>query len=137
MDRLDYLEVREIDYVTHFDELSISTGVEIFNPIPIQPPSSSAFFVAAGNPSPDPQSPPSLASNSPAHLLRDRLPFRRGSMEKVQGLSANELGDDGVHVRRDQERLWEAWVLAAGRERERTQRAWNGRENGRNGFGSH
>lgn len=35
----------------------------------------------------------------------------QSSSSEIQWLSADALGDDGFHVRKDQERLWETWVL--------------------------
>jgi hypothetical protein len=62
------------------------------------------------------------------------------SSSKVQWLSADELGDDGVHVRRGQERLWETWVLTGRWQNERGQVSngyQNGYQNGNgNGYGN-
>lgn len=138
MDHLGRLDLREIDYAAYFDAAFISAGVEIYDPIPIAlpSPSSSAVSVAA-DPSP-PYSPDSL-SNMPVQNFHDQNPFNRGMFEKVRGLSVDELGDDGIHVRRDQEQLWEAWVLASRWERKREQRSrdQNGYRHGfRNGNGN-
>lgn len=111
MDHLDHLQLREIDYAAHFDEISFATGVEVFDPIPLPPSSSSSVSVATG---PSPPSSPDLVPSLPVALLRyHRVSHRRDTLEKVWGLSVDELGDDGIHVRPDQEWFWEAWVLAS------------------------
>ncbi|KAJ5580593.1 hypothetical protein N7450_006894 [Penicillium hetheringtonii] len=118
MDHLDRLYLREIDYAAYFDAAFTSAGVEIYDPIPIAlpSPSSSTVSVAAG---PSPPSSPDLFSNMLVQTHYNQNSFYHGLFEKVRGLSVDELGDDGIHVRRDQEQLWEAWVLASRWERKR------------------
>ncbi|KAJ5090609.1 hypothetical protein N7532_009293 [Penicillium argentinense] len=103
MDRLDCLELRGINYDAYLEDLATSAGVEVFDPAPLLPsPPSSLSVVAAGTSPPD----------NPPLLRGDRMLDRSAMSEKVKGLSADELGDDGVRVRRGQERLWEAWALS-------------------------
>lgn len=44
-------------------------------------------------------------------LESDQRDTRQSMLAKVAGLSVDDLGDDGVHVRPEQISLWEAWVL--------------------------
>lgn len=54
--------------------------------------------------------------------ITEPIPFPpQFSSSAIQSLSVDELGDDGVCVRKDQERLWEAWVLTGRWEEEQGQ----------------
>jgi hypothetical protein len=112
MERLTRLDLREIDYAMNFDALAIDSGVEIFDPYPAGPISSSVS-VAAGTSPPERPLFPAFGTNGHHTTLGpgDRLSKRR-SLEKVRGLAVEELGDDGIRVHRDQVHLWEAWVLS-------------------------
>ncbi|OOQ84820.1 F-box domain protein [Penicillium brasilianum] len=112
MERLSRLDLREIDYATNFDALAIDSGVEIFDPQPAGPISSSVS-VAAGTSSREGPLLPTFGTNGhhPGLIPGGKL-SRRRSLEKVRGLAAEELGDDGIRVHRDQVHLWEAWVLS-------------------------
>jgi hypothetical protein len=109
MERLARLDLREIDYAANFDALGIDSGVEIFDPHPTGPISSSVS-VATGT---SPPEAPLLATFGTNGHHRALVPGdRRRSWEKVRGLGVEELGDDGIRVYRDQVHLWEAWVLS-------------------------
>ncbi|KAF3387733.1 hypothetical protein F1880_000787 [Penicillium rolfsii] len=114
MERLTRLDLREIDYAANFDALAIDSGVEIYDPHPVSPISSS-LSVAAGTSPPERPLLPAFGTNGlwhhPALALGGRL-SRRRSLDKVRNLTVEELGDDGMRVHRDQVHLWEAWVLS-------------------------
>ncbi|KAJ5448143.1 hypothetical protein N7445_002964 [Penicillium cf. griseofulvum] len=114
MEQLERLVLKDIDYAAHFDSLAISNGVEVFDNYPAGPVPSS-LTVAAGtfsgvqSPTTTPLSPDGL----PGYIRGRYLPLRRTSLEKLRALSSEDLGDDGVHVLREQMPLWEEWVLSA------------------------
>ena len=112
MERLGRLDLHDIDYAANFDALAIDSGVEIFDPHPMAPVSSSVSVAAETFP---PERPLLHAFGANGHhsaLGSGGRLARRGSLEKIRGLDAEELGDDGVRVRREEVHLWEAWVLA-------------------------
>lgn len=112
MERLARLDLRDIDYAANFDARAIDSGVEIFDPHPMSPVSSSVS-VAAGTFAQERPLLPVFGANGHLSALGSggRL-ARRGSLEKIRDLDAEELGDDGVRVCREEVHLWEAWVLA-------------------------
>lgn len=118
MDHLGRLDLRDIDYTANFDALSVTSGVEVFDDAhPAAASAPSSLSVAAGTSLPEFQ-PSQVFGPGPrsyAVVRGHRVPLRRASLEKMRGLASDELGDDGIKVRRDQVRLWEAWVLSAGR----------------------
>ncbi|KAJ5891613.1 uncharacterized protein N7473_007841 [Penicillium subrubescens] len=114
MERLARLDLREIDYAANFDALAIDSGVEIYDPHPVGPVSSSVS-VAAGTSPPERPLLPAFGTNGHGHhpaLASGGRLSRRRSLEKVRSLTVEELGDDGMRVHRDQVHLWEAWVLS-------------------------
>lgn len=126
MDHLSRLDLRDIDYSANFDALTVASGVEVFDDDTslTAPPGSSSLSVAAGTTPPESQPSPLFeagagysSSPGPYSALRGhRVRPCRASLEKVRGLTSDDLGDDGIRVHRDQTLLWEAWVLSAGRQ---------------------
>ncbi|KAJ5920414.1 hypothetical protein N7516_011272 [Penicillium verrucosum] len=114
MEQLERLVLKDIDYGEHFDSVSVSNGVEVFDDYPVGPVPSS-FTVATGMSSPvqSPATTPLASDGLPALVRGRRLPLRRTSLERLRTLSSEDLGDDGVHVLREQMPLWEAWVISA------------------------
>jgi hypothetical protein len=112
IERLERVELREIDYAENFDRLSSVSGVEVFEaPQDAQhdAPLLSSLSVAAGT------SPPELRNALGAGPFGDFR--RRGSahlqsekLEKLRGLTIQDLDDDGVRVQSEQVGFWEAWV---------------------------
>lgn len=85
-------------------------------------PAPSSISVAAGTSPPDMQQLSGFGTDAggswlPPRLRGKRAPLRRGSWENLHIISPDELGDNGVHVDREQVRLWEAWVLSGPRQR--------------------
>lgn len=128
MDHLGRVDLRDIDYTANFDAVSIISGVEVFDDAQFTATSaSSSLSVAAGTSPPEFQPSPVFGPGPDSYAVDrgPRVPLRKVSIEKMRGLSSDELGDDGIKVRQNQIRLWEAWVLSAGR------RVPNGSGNGR------
>lgn len=126
MDQLERLVLRDIDYAAHFDAVAVSNGVEVFDEYPVPEPSS--LTVAAGTASgvQSPATTPLGPDGSHAFVGGRCLPLRRASFERLRALSYEGLGDDGVHVLREQIPLWEAWVLSAPHRARRNGRShWN------------
>ncbi|KAG0153182.1 hypothetical protein PDIDSM_5032 [Penicillium digitatum] len=114
MGQLERLVLKDIDYTAHFDSVTVSNGVEVLDDYPAGPVPSS-LTVATGTSSAA-QSPTTVLLTSdglPALIRGKLLPLRRTSFERLRALSSQDLGDDGVHVLREQMSLWEAWVLSA------------------------
>ncbi|KAJ5280812.1 hypothetical protein N7478_006184 [Penicillium angulare] len=136
MERLDRVDLREIDYTDHFDALSQANGIEVFD-MPISAAVPSSLSVAAGTDFPD-QSifTPGVGSGfgfSPVMPTR-RLPLRPGSLEKIRGLSQDDLGDNGAFVPREELQLWSAWVLSGA---QRGGQRSNGNGNGNGHFNAY
>ena len=114
MEQLERLVLKDIDYAAHFDSVAVSNGVEVFDDYPAGPVPSS-FTVATGTSSAvqSPTTVPLASDGLPALVGGRRLPLRRTSLERLRALSSEDLGDDGVHVLREQMPLWEAWVVSA------------------------
>ncbi|CAI7586461.1 unnamed protein product [Penicillium viridicatum] len=114
MEQLERLVLRDIDYAAHFDSVAVSSGVEVFDDYPAGPVPSS-FTLATGTSSAvqSPTTTPLASDRLPALVRGARLPLRRTSLERLRALSSEDLGDDGVHVLREQMPLWEAWVISA------------------------
>ncbi|KAJ5895150.1 hypothetical protein N7495_006841 [Penicillium taxi] len=89
MKQLNHLDLTDIDYSGNFDAVFLTSGVEVFDdPLSITPISSSlSNATSAFPPQPD-------------------------LLDKVRDLATVDLGDNGLHVHRDQGHLWEAWVLS-------------------------
>lgn len=115
MERLDRVELYDIDYADHFDTLSMTSGIEVFD-ADLPAPASSSLSVAAAASFPEEPwiSGPSSGSNyfsPPVHGRRVAL--RRTSLEKLRSLSTDDIEDNGYIVQKDQIPIWEAWVLSA------------------------
>ncbi|CAI7663672.1 unnamed protein product [Penicillium glandicola] len=127
MEQLERLVLKDIDYAAHFDSVAVSNGVEVFDDYPAGPVPSS-FTVATGTSSgvQSPTTSPLEPDGLPTSVRGRRLPLRRTSVERLRALSSEDLGDDGVHVLREQMPLWEAWVLSAPHQLERNDQShWN------------
>lgn len=108
MERLERVELREIDYADNFDALATASGVEVFDG-PLDAPLLSSFSVAAGTSPPELRH--SMSEGASSALLRGRVTaLRSGNLEKLRALTIQDLDDDGVQVQREQIGLWEAWV---------------------------
>ncbi|KAJ6104541.1 hypothetical protein N7523_010861 [Penicillium sp. IBT 18751x] len=112
LERLERVELREIDYEENFDLLASGSGVEVFDvPLGAQPDTllSSSVSVATGAPLPVVRN--GLGAE-PAGVARGRLsaPWRSEDLEKLLTLTIHDMDDDGARVQREQVGLWEAWV---------------------------
>ncbi|KAI9931023.1 hypothetical protein MW887_010678 [Aspergillus wentii] len=113
MEHLERLDLRDIDYAAHFDADTMihGNGGEVFeNPT----------LSLGADPTPDPSSPlTQTIFTDGAHLsILPRKDYTPGPLsdamlERLRGLTANDLGDDGISVKREQRSLWEAWVLSS------------------------
>ncbi|KAJ5778136.1 hypothetical protein N7520_001382 [Penicillium odoratum] len=112
MERLDRVELYDIDYADHFDALSMTSGIEVFD-TDLAPPSSLSVEAATSFPEQSwvSGSVPSASVFSPLHGRR--LPIRRTSLEKLRHLSTDDLQDNGYSVQQEQLQLWATWVLSA------------------------
>ncbi|KAJ5459459.1 hypothetical protein N7530_011403 [Penicillium desertorum] len=113
MEQLERLVLKDIDYAAHFDSVFVSNGVEVFDDYPAGPVPSSLTVAAGTSSAQSPTTTPLVSDGFPALLRERQLPLRRTSLERLRALSSEDLGDDGVHVLREQMPLWEAWVLSA------------------------
>jgi hypothetical protein len=112
MERLERVELKEIDYAENFDLLSSVSGVEVFEaPQDAQydAPLLSSLSVAAGT------SPPEMrhafgAGPFGGFRRRGSGHLRSEKLDKLRGLTIQDLDDDGVRVQRGQLGFWEAWV---------------------------
>ncbi|KAL4891022.1 hypothetical protein BDV59DRAFT_76546 [Aspergillus ambiguus] len=114
MDRLDRLDLRHINYASHFvDPLDFPAGHLQDYTLP---------------PAPAVLPPPAVALNIPsssaaAAAAVGSVPVRGNArraltpatLDRLRSLAADDLGDNGVSVGREQGPLWEAWVLASPR----------------------
>jgi hypothetical protein len=113
MEQLERLVLRDVDYAAHFDAVAVSNGVEVFDDHPAVP-AEPSLTVAAVTSSVQSDVTTSLAPDgSVAFTGGRRLSLRRTSLERLRALSSVELGDDGLHVLREQIPFWEAWVISA------------------------
>jgi hypothetical protein len=130
MEQLDRLDLRDIDYTSHFDALATTSGVEVFDDPGIDtdadirpalpallPPLSSLTLAARASPHSTESLPDRDLAPSPTTTALFPRHRRTSSteilpLEKLRAMSADDVGDDGSHVRRDQLALWEAWVLS-------------------------
>ncbi|KAJ5610585.1 hypothetical protein N7510_007304 [Penicillium lagena] len=130
MEQLDRLDLRDIDYTSHFDALATASGVEVFDDpetgtdggirpaLPeLLPPLSSLTLAARASPHsteflPDRDLAPTPTTTTLYAQHRRTSSTEILSLEKLRAMSADDVGDDGSHVRRDQLALWEAWVLS-------------------------
>lgn len=112
MERLERVELKEIDYEEHFDLLATGSGVEVYDvPLDAQLDTllSSSLSVATGTPLPRARH---ALGAEPSGVSRGVVsaPLRSGDLEKLLTLTIRDLDDDGVRVQREQVGLWEAWV---------------------------
>ena len=129
-ERLDRVELREIDYTEHFDALARVDGIEVFDHLPLAAPPSSISFAAGADPFITlPPLGPGI-NLPPIQNTIKRVSVPRSSREKLRTLSVDELGDNGCVVQRDQAQFWAAWVMSG------LQRDTNGVGNG-NGYHAH
>lgn len=135
MQQLDRLDLREIDYDGGFDGAENTSGVEVSDfeddasdaeredsdeEIDIPDSESlapSSVSLAAGTSQPDSQQFSGFGTDAPSSWLPPpsrgkRAPLRKESWEHMRIISLDDLGDTGVHVDREQMRLWEAWALS-------------------------
>lgn len=99
LDRLDRLELRDIDYSSR---LSANGNGDT-------PPTT---IPSRDLPTPDPAPmPQDLLSFARKPTPPRRLPDGAMSWDELRGLSPDQLGDDGVVVKRERIPLWEAWAL--------------------------
>lgn len=131
MERLDRVELYDIDYADHFDTLSMTSGTEVFDvDLPAPAPSSLSAAAAASFPEQPWVSGPSSDSSYFSPLMHGRrVPLRRASLEKLRSLSTDDLEDNGYIVQRDQVPIWAAWVLAAQQRRMHSNGHGNGHWN--------
>lgn len=103
MGSLERVRLQDIDYERHFEDRGVADGVEVMDV-----PSAEA-------------GPSSHPDTSQARVQGvDRVPAvvepewfeSRDMLVEVAGLTADDLGDDGIQVRQEQIPLWETWVLA-------------------------
>ncbi|KAJ5876976.1 hypothetical protein N7455_000441 [Penicillium solitum] len=114
MEQLERLVLKDIDYAAHFDSVAVSNGVEVFDDYPAGPvPSSFTVATSTSSAVQSPTTTPLASDGLPALVGGRRLPLGRTSLERLRALSSEDLGDDGVHVLREQMPLWEAWVISA------------------------
>jgi hypothetical protein len=108
MEELERVDLRDIDYTNHFDAES-TNGVEV----PPGSPPRQHLGDANGNGgrevTANPNDPlPSNQGRSEAELRR----AQQLSLEELRSLTADDLGDNGERVEREQWPLWEAWVTS-------------------------
>ncbi|KAJ5631434.1 uncharacterized protein N7484_011534 [Penicillium longicatenatum] len=132
MERLDRVELYDIDYADHFDALSMTSGIEVFDAdLPAPAPSSLSVAAITSFPEEPPWGPGPASGSSyfspPTH--ERRVPLSRASLENLRCLSTDDLEDNGYIVQRDQVPLWAAWVLSAQQRRMHTNGHGNGHWN--------
>ncbi|KAF9888803.1 hypothetical protein FE257_008379 [Aspergillus nanangensis] len=112
MDHLERIDLREIDYAVHSDSRHVLNSNGNGNGHNHQYPS------IVAHPAPD---------LSPRHIVLNidymffaprghtRRSFTAATLESLQKLTADDLGDDGLSVHHEQRVFWEAWVLSSSR----------------------
>ncbi|GFF65702.1 hypothetical protein IFM47457_01127 [Aspergillus lentulus] len=118
-EQLERIDLREIDYVRRTQSADHTNGsssrhsngngagVSIIEAIP-------ALSLVSNLPSGPPQPvtfDDDYMSLAPRGTLRRSIP--KATMQKLRTLTVDELGDDGLAVKREQIFLWEAWVLSS------------------------
>ncbi|KAL2827436.1 hypothetical protein BDW59DRAFT_57572 [Aspergillus cavernicola] len=140
MDEVEQIDLREINYVKHFDAVSAPNGslnghgngygigngngngngtgsAGFYPPLPLS-------IIVNHNTSPNSPSPPSpqpsfhqavLNTDYLSFALRGhtRRSFSPSTLESLRTLTADDLRDDGITVSYDQRLFWEAWVLSS------------------------
>ncbi|PYH78451.1 hypothetical protein BO82DRAFT_156984 [Aspergillus uvarum CBS 121591] len=128
MDHLERLDLREIDYMNHFD--AYAHGHHSHNHHAPTAPNGNSTGAAGGFHTP----PPTLAivvQPTPHSPSRDavlnvdslsfaprgstRRSFDRATLEQLRTYTPEDLGDTGLRVRQDQWLFWKAWVLSSAR----------------------
>lgn len=114
MEELERVDLRNIDYASHFDA-EIMNGVEV--PPPGSPPRQQP--VDANGELEDNHNHNNHNNNiSPASpTYQAEVELRQGqqqqlSLAELRALTADDLGDNGERVEREQWALWEAWVTS-------------------------
>ncbi|KAE8382927.1 hypothetical protein BDV26DRAFT_194761 [Aspergillus bertholletiae] len=111
MDQVERIYLRDIDYADHLDSDSPDTNGHA---------SSSSTSALSVVPEPTLTLPPYHASFNADYPLSSlcgstRQSFSETTLERLRALTADDLGDNGMRVRREQWLLWEAWVLSSPR----------------------
>ncbi|OOF97984.1 hypothetical protein ASPCADRAFT_205252 [Aspergillus carbonarius ITEM 5010] len=110
MDYLEHIDLRGIDYTSHFDA-STNTNPTGHGAGSSQTPTLAIVV----------QPTPTLAPHKAVlnmDYLYSALPgstSRSFALEQLRGVTADDLGDNGVSVNDDQWSLWQAWVLSSQR----------------------
>lgn len=107
MEQLERIDLRDIDYTRRSDAAN-TNGVHPPNLDTLAEPILTA-----------PQSDPAVMTEDLLSFSQRPIAqrfFRGPAAEKLRALSGDDLGDDGVRVRREQRSLWEAWVLSSPRD---------------------
>ncbi|KAA8648982.1 F-box domain protein [Aspergillus tanneri] len=119
MDLLERIDLREINYAAHFDADQPMNGHGHGGgggdgiPSPDAP-----ILSVVAQPTADPL--PSATALNTDYLSfaprgNTRRSFSDATLEKLRLLTVDDLGDNGVSVRRGQQIFWEAWVLSSSR----------------------
>ncbi|KAF4226354.1 hypothetical protein CNMCM6805_008333 [Aspergillus fumigatiaffinis] len=120
-EQLERIDLHEIDYVRRTQSADHTngsssrhsngngTGISIIEAIP-------ALSLVSNLPSGSPQPvtfDDDYMSLAPRGTSRRSIP--KATMQKLRTLTVDDLGDDGLAVKREQIFLWEAWVLSSSR----------------------
>ncbi|KAE8357622.1 hypothetical protein BDV27DRAFT_82841 [Aspergillus caelatus] len=110
MDQVERIYLRDIDYADHLDSVSPDTNGHA---------STSSTSVLSIVPEPTLALPYQATFNADYPYFSPcgstRRSFSETTLEQLRALTADDLGDNGVSVRREQRLLWEAWVLSSPR----------------------
>ncbi|KNG82864.1 F-box domain protein [Aspergillus nomiae NRRL 13137] len=111
MDQVECIYLRDIDYADHLDSDSPDTNGHA---------STSSTSVLSVVPEPTLALPPYRTSFTVDYppfspCGSTRRSFSETTLERLRALTVDDLGDNGVSVRREQGLLWEAWVLSSPR----------------------
>jgi hypothetical protein len=99
MEELARVDLRDIDYANHFD-------AEIMNGVEVPPGSPTQEYPHRER---EDTTPSTVTTRRSEAELRQAQPL---SLEELRTLTANDLGDNGVRVERQQWSLWERWVVS-------------------------
>ncbi|KAE8352621.1 F-box domain protein [Aspergillus coremiiformis] len=115
MDQVEHIYLQDIDYADHFDSDSPesdhinghanSTATPILSAVPELPSLTLPLYHASCH--------AHYPSFAPCGTTRRS--FSEATLERLRALTVDDLGDNGVSVRREQRLLWEAWVLSSPR----------------------
>ncbi|KAB8239652.1 F-box domain protein [Aspergillus alliaceus] len=111
MDQVEHIYLRDIDYADHLDSDSPNTNGHTSTASP------SVLSIVPEPTLSIPLQHTILNGDYPsfAPCGSTRRSFSAATLERLRALTANDLGDNGVSVRREQRLLWEAWVLSSPR----------------------